>query len=104
MENKYNIDFNDEVIRINISRLINQVWKLIPMKENDEDCIKQLETVIVEVVGLSEIFLRASQYLQILSKLEGLKQLQEDINFDVHRKTVFEIINLFQELKNGKKF
>ena len=78
-------------------RLTNQLWKLIPMRENNEDWHKQLDTMIIEVVGLKEIFISNPLFLQILIKLEGLKAV--DIEFDLYRKTVFEAINLLQELK-----
>ena len=39
------------------------MWKLIPMRENEENWEKQLETVIVEVVGLNEIFIEKPQFL-----------------------------------------
>ena len=78
-------------------RLTNQLWKLIPMRENNEDWHKQLDTMIIEVVGLKEIFISSPLFLQILIKLEGLKAV--DIGFDLYRKTVFEAINLLQELK-----
>ena len=48
------------------------------MKENEEDWEKQLDTVIIEIAGLNEIFIEAPHY----------------------RKTVFEAINLLQEIKN----
>jgi hypothetical protein len=35
--NKYDIDFSKEVIEHNIRRLTNQIWKLIPMFEHEED-------------------------------------------------------------------
>ena len=78
-------------------RLTNQLWKLIPMRENNEDWHKQLDTMIIEVVGLKEIFISSPLFLQILIKLEGLKAF--DIEFDLYRKTFFEAINLLQELK-----
>lgn len=78
-------------------RLTNQLWKLIPMRENNEDWHKQLDTMIIEVMGLKEIFISNPLFLQILIKLEGLKTV--DIGFDLYRKTVFETINLLQELK-----
>lgn len=71
------------------------------MRENDEDWRKQLDTVKIEVVGLNEIFLNYPQFLQLLSKLEGL-QKSEDLDFDLYRKTVFESINLLQEINRGK--
>lgn len=71
------------------------------MRENEEDWQKQLDTVIIEVAGLNEIFIYDPQFLQILSKLEGLK-VQVDLDFQIYRKTVFEVINLIQEFKNAK--
>ena len=66
------------------------------MKENQEDWLKQLQTVTLEIAGLNEIFISSPQFLQLLSKLEGLAV--EDINFDLYRKTIFECINLLQEI------
>lgn len=97
--NKYHINFTDLEISKNVRRLTNQLWKLIPMRENEENWGKQLDTVILEIVGLNEIFM-GSTYLQILSKLEALKVKETD--FDLYRKTVFECISLLQGLNNVK--
>ena len=71
------------------------------MKENQEDWKKQLNTVIIELAGMGEIFAeQSSQFLQLLAKLEGLK-LQDNIEFDLYRKTVFESINILQGLKKN---
>ena len=70
------------------------------MREHNEDWKKQLDTVIIEIAGLNEIFIQKPQFLQILSKLEGLK-IVEDIDFQTYRKTIFEIISLLQEFKNA---
>ena len=53
---KYGFDFDKEVIEKDIGRLTNQLWKLIPMRENNENWEKQLKTVIIEIAGLNEIF------------------------------------------------
>ena len=74
-----------------VIRLTNQLWKLIPMWENGEDWNKQLETVLLEIVGLNEIFV-GPLFLPLISKLEGLKV--KETEFDFYRKTVFECINL----------
>jgi hypothetical protein len=34
---KYSFDFSKESIDKNVGRLTNQLWKLIPMKENNEN-------------------------------------------------------------------
>lgn len=95
MITKYGFEFSKEEINKEIMRLTNQLWKLIPMYENNEDWDKQLETVIIDIAGKDEIFLHNSQFLQLLSKLEGLKLV--DIDFAIYRKTVFECINLLNE-------
>ena len=96
MTTKYNFEFSQEEVNKEIIRLTNQLWKLIPMRENNEDWDKQLETVIIDIAGKDEIFLHNSQFLQLLSKLEGLRL--QDIEFSIYRKTVFECINLINEL------
>ena len=93
---KYNFDIDNNLINTNINRLTNQIWKLIPMRENEEDWISQLNTVIIELTGLGEIF-NDSQYLILLSKLEGLKVYA--IDFLIYRKTVFEAITLLRGLR-----
>ena len=98
MITKYGFDINDEVLNKQLIRLINQMWKLIPMKEHNENWEKQLDSVIIEIAGLNEIFSFKPLFLQLLSKLEGLKVV--DINFNIYRKTEFDAINLLQELKN----
>ena len=69
------------------------------MRENEEDWEKQLDTVIIEIAGLNEVFVSTPQFLQLLSKLEGLRTVE--VNFELYRKTVFEGISLLQELNRG---
>ena len=93
--NKYDIEIRTEDCVKNAQRLTNQLWKLIPMREHEEDWQKQLKTVIIEIVGLNEMFMGPS-FIQLLSKLEGL--LLEETDFDFYRKTVFECISLLREI------
>lgn len=95
--NKYNIEFEYEDLSANIKRMTNQLWKLIPMREHNEDWQKQLDTVILEIAGLNEIFI-GPLFLQMLSKLEGLRVTET--NFELYRKTVFECISILQELNH----
>ena len=88
-----------EGVQTNVKRLTNQLWKLIPMRENKEDWEKQLETVIIEITGINEIFMIDATLLQLLSKLEGLREV--DTSFEMYRKTVFEAISLLQEYGRG---
>ena len=97
METKYNFQFENNVIISDKTRLINQLWKLIPMRENGEDWRAQLVVVIEEISGLGQIFKKELDFLVLLSKLEGLtSEICED--FMIYRKTVFRSIELLTRL------
>ena len=98
MITKYGFELRAHDIEVNIRRLTNQLWKLIPMREHEENWLKQLDTVIIEIAGLNEIII-GPQLLQLLCKLEGLKTIET--NFELYRKTVFEGISLLQEINRG---
>ena len=97
---KFGINISEECVKSDINRLTNQLWKLIPMKENGENWLEQLNTVLVEIRGLSEIFASNDKFLILLSKLEGLR-VSEDLSFPICRKTVFESISLLREMLNA---
>ena len=92
---KYEIEFTDEQVKSNVQRLTNQLWKLIPMREHNENWQKQLETVLIEIAGLNELF-TSPIILQLLSKLEGLNV--KETNFEIYRKTIFESISLVRSI------
>lgn len=97
---KYDFTFSGQSIEAEINRLTNQLWKLIPMRENEENWLGQLETVTIEIAGLNELFLlpaNSNNFLKLLAKLEGLKVC--DISFESYRKAVFETISLLRGMR-----
>ena len=90
---KFNISFdvNEEVVRGHLKRLINQIWKLIPMRENDEDWKYQIELVLIELIGFQKTF-EHIDILMPISKLEGLKNT--DTSFRKYRSEIFYIIDI----------
>lgn len=99
METKYGFDVPVEVLLADKKRLINQLWKILPMRENEENWKKQLQTVIDEIVGLNEVFSKELNFLILLCKLESLYEIKE---FQDFRKIVFESINLLGEIIDGE--
>lgn len=97
MKSKYNFNFTDEVLSFDKKRLINQLWKLIPMKENGENWQEHLKVIIEEIAGLGEIYCNKLDYLILLSKLEGLTSPICD-DFMLYRKTVFRCIDLLSKV------
>ena len=70
------------------------------MRENEENWQSHIQTVIVELVGLNEIFNFDERFLILLSKLEGIRVGETD--FFIYRKTIFESISLLREIYNAK--
>ncbi len=97
MMDKYGIGFSEEIKAIDTKRLINQLWKLIPMKENNEDWTSHLAIVIEEISGLVEIYKDKVEGLILLSKLEGLTSKECD-DFMLYRKTIFRCIDLLSQV------
>lgn len=89
----------DSVLVSDVKRLTNQLWKLIPMRENEENWIGQLDSLLIEISGLGSLakINEDENFLILLSKLEGLRV--KDSSFSVYRKTVFECISLLRELR-----
>lgn len=89
----------DSILISDIKRLTNQLWKLIPMRENEENWIGQLDSLHIEISGLGSLakINEDENFLILLSKLEGLRI--KDSSFSVYRKTVFECISLLRELR-----
>lgn len=95
-QTKYNFAFTEEAFSKNIGRLINQLWKLIPMRENKENWKQHLTSLNLELVGLSKLYNNSVLYISLLSKIEGL--LSVETEFPVYRKVVFELISLLKDI------
>ena len=94
---KYGIDFSPKVKNHDLTRLVNQLWKLIPMRENNEDWGSQLIILIEELSGLAELYRDKPEGLILISKLEGLSSEVCD-DFMVYRKTIFRCIELLNQV------
>lgn len=94
---KYKINFSSKVKEADRIRLINQLWKLMPMRENNENWEQHLKIVIEELVGLVRIYKDKTEGLILLSKLEGLTS-EECNDFMIYRKTIFKCIDLLSRI------
>ena len=90
---KYNIDFPEVTREQDLKRLINQLWKLIPMRENRENWAGHLQTVTEEIAGLVKLYKDQVDGLVLVSKLEGLTSSTCQ-DFMIYRRTVFKCIDL----------
>lgn len=98
---KYNIEIKNANIADRIQNLINQIYKLLPNREQGVDWEKPLETILEQLVGMYRLM--NNQYSEIffplLNKLEGLYSLTKEDDFLCYRRTIFECLGLMNELK-----
>lgn len=83
-----------------LSRIINQIYKLLPSREENIDWERPLSTIIQELSGMDRLLLDYHDILfALLSKLEGLFLLLNEDDFLDYRRTIFECLSLANELK-----
>lgn len=95
---KYGIDFPTTVRQEDSVRLINQLWKLIPMREHNEDWLSHWRVMLEEITGLTRLYKDKTESLILLAKLEGLNSPICDEDFMTYRYTVFKCIDLLSKV------
>lgn len=99
MEIKYNTEINNSAIRINLKRITNQIYKLLPNREEHTDWQSPLNTIMEELSGMNRLLIGQQEILfPILCKLEGLFILTEEEDFFSYRRTIFECLSLMNSL------
>lgn len=98
---KYNIQIDQKDISNRLQNLINQIYKLLPSREEGIDWEKPLQTIIIQFAGMQRLMNRGSSHIffPLLCKLEGLYSLTNIEDFSAYRRTIFECLGLVNELK-----
>lgn len=101
MNLKYNININDSIIYNRIQNLINQIYKLLPIREQGSDWEKPLQTILQELAGMQRLMNcgYSQSFFPLLCKLEGLYSLITENDFPCYRRTIFECLGLMNILK-----
>lgn len=96
---KYGKEIENRNFNLYIDSLKNKTYKLLPLREENLQWEKHLETILIEISGFNSITLNQVKIISVLSKLEALKDLED---FQTYRKTIFESLNILEELKRGE--
>lgn len=97
---KYNVDIQKEAILKNIDRITNQIFKLLPSREEGSDWQTPLKNLIYEIAGMAELLKDHTDLFPLLCKMESLLTLTEEDNFLSYRKIIFECLGLINNIKN----
>ena len=96
---KYDIEIDNEAIENNLNRITNQIFKLLPNREEGNDWQKPLQNLIVEISGFNSLMKDQTDLFHLLCKLEALLNLTEEDDFPMFRATIFECLGLCNAVK-----
>lgn len=96
---KYNIEIAEDAIIENINRITNQIFKLLPSREEGSDWETPLHNLILEVGGMDRLLVDQTILFSLLCKMESLLTLTEEDDFLDFRKLIFECLGLMKNLK-----
>ena len=96
---KYDIEIAEDAIIENIDRIINQIFKLLPSREEGGDWGTPLHNLILEVGGMSKMLSDQTILFSLLCKMEALTTLTEENDYLDFRKLIFECLGLLKQLK-----
>lgn len=92
---KYNVEIDNKIVIFNMKRIVNQIYKLLPSREEGLDWETPLYTIIEELSGMSRLLVdQQNLYFPLLCKLEGLFVLINEEDFFQYRRTIFECLSL----------
>lgn len=98
---KYDLKFDDKAVLKNIDRITNQIFKLLPNREEGGDWETPLQNLIYEIIGMKELWIDQPTLFSLLCKLEALLVLKNENEFLAFRKLIFECLSLLNLIKKG---
>lgn len=102
MKIKYGVIIDDNSVQKSLKRLTNQIYKLLPEREENLDWQSPLNTIILELAGMDRLLIDQHDILfPLLCKLEGLLILNQPEDFHMFRRTIFECLSLMSNLKKA---
>ena len=96
---KYGIEIDDAAIAKNIDRISNQIFKLLPTREEGGEWLAPLQNLIFEIAGMNELFLDQIDLFSLLCNLEALKTLKAEDDFMRYRNIIFNCLSIMTKVK-----
>lgn len=93
---------DNSVIQKRINKMINQIYKLLPMREQGQDWEKPLQTLMEELSGMKRLIKYEDDlFFLILCKMEGLFNLKDETDMSIYRRIIFQCLTLLNNLSRN---
>lgn len=86
--------------KANFGRIVGQIFRLLPLREENKDYVKPLDTLLVEVSGYTWI-IPSERLTALVSKLRGLKSDECKNDFMLFRRMIFEACGIASDIARG---
>lgn len=96
---KYDLEFDNDTIKKSLDRITNQIFKLLPSREEGGDWLTPLQNLIYEIIGMKALWVDQTNLFSLLCKLEALLTLTDENDFLIFRKLIFECLGLVTQIK-----
>lgn len=97
---KYDLEFDKDAIEKNINRITNQIFKLLPNREEGGDWQTPLQNLIYEIIGMKILWIDQPNLFSLLCRLEALLTLNDENEFLAFRKLIFECLSILNTIRN----
>ena len=101
MMSRYDIDINDVMIKNKLDALVNQFYKILPIKESGEPSLLQyMKSLQREMLGCKSLILALendAQYLTLLSILQYM--IDHDCDVATVKSDVFKAIGIIKRMQ-----
>jgi hypothetical protein len=98
LKNKYGGDIDINSLQEYFKHLINRLWKILPMKE--QNCLtldKYLFNLRIELMGGESILLNSGLFIELINNLESLSGLDKK---EEYKPQIFKCINICEKIIN----
>lgn len=97
---KYGISIAGSAVNENVNRITNQIFKLLPSREEGGDWETPLRNLMLEIGGMNRLLDDQTILFSLLCKMESLLTLTEEEDFLEFRKLIFECLGLMNSIKS----
>lgn len=95
----YSIEVNDSTVKENLSRIGNQIYKALCLREEEKEWKKPIETLSIELLGMNKLFPDNNVLFSLVCKLQGITD--DTVDFMMYRRTIFECCSLVNKIKDS---
>ena len=96
---KYGMEISKEKLAKEFLKIIDQIFKLLPEREEGKNWEAPLQNLIIEVVGFNNLLGDEVDLLPVIAKLEGMLTLTGEQDFLRFRSNVFECCGFISKVK-----